>query len=140
VSDLTHAKNFGYSIVSTRYRASQHTRAQTRGFSTYQGGFPRDADSPLERAGFEPPVPREGLATMVPSPRRLPHTISPLEESGFEPSVPLSHHRSWACCAKLWAPPGSASPVARLTSSSCCLEWRIPIARSLDVLGLTDWR
>jgi len=25
---------------------------------------------------------------MVPSPRRLPHTISPLEERGFEPSVP----------------------------------------------------
>src|SRR5205823_284919 len=29
-------------------------------------------------------------ATMVPSPRRLPHTISPLEEDGFEPSVPLA--------------------------------------------------
>src|SRR6202048_1049499 len=28
-------------------------------------------------------------ATMVPSPRSLPHTISPLEEAGFEPSVPL---------------------------------------------------
>src|ERR1700694_3672643 len=28
-------------------------------------------------------------ATMVPSPRRLPHTISPLEGGGFEPSVPL---------------------------------------------------
>jgi hypothetical protein len=28
-------------------------------------------------------------ATMVPSPRRLPHTISPVEEAGFEPSVPL---------------------------------------------------
>src|ERR1700730_429604 len=27
-------------------------------------------------------------ATMVPSPRRLPHTMSPLEEDGFEPSVP----------------------------------------------------
>src|SRR6267143_2667415 len=27
-------------------------------------------------------------ATMVPSPRRLPHTISPLEGDGFEPSVP----------------------------------------------------
>src|SRR3984893_17920264 len=27
-------------------------------------------------------------ATMVPSPRRLPHTISPLEGQGFEPSVP----------------------------------------------------
>src|ERR1700720_1765944 len=27
-------------------------------------------------------------ATMVPSPRRLPHTISPLEQAGFEPSVP----------------------------------------------------
>src|ERR1700731_3046134 len=27
-------------------------------------------------------------ATMVPSPRRLPHTISPLERDGFEPSVP----------------------------------------------------
>src|SRR5207237_4728672 len=29
-------------------------------------------------------------ATMVPSPRRLPHTISPLEEDGFELVVPLS--------------------------------------------------
>src|SRR3984893_8431829 len=28
-------------------------------------------------------------ATMVPSPRGLPHTISPLEEAGFELSVPL---------------------------------------------------
>src|ERR1700676_1212838 len=28
-------------------------------------------------------------ATMVPSPRRLPHTISPLEGAGFEPSVPV---------------------------------------------------
>src|SRR6202023_1369801 len=28
-------------------------------------------------------------APMVPSPRRLPHTISPLEGTGFEPSVPL---------------------------------------------------
>src|SRR5260370_7884318 len=27
-------------------------------------------------------------ATMVPFPRRLPHTISPLEGAGFEPSVP----------------------------------------------------
>src|ERR1700720_256171 len=27
-------------------------------------------------------------ATMVPFPRRLPHTISPQEEAGFEPSVP----------------------------------------------------
>src|ERR1700674_4193911 len=29
-------------------------------------------------------------ATMVPFPRRLPHTISPLEGDGFEPSVPLT--------------------------------------------------
>jgi hypothetical protein len=28
-------------------------------------------------------------ATMVPFPRRLPHTISLLEEAGFEPLVPL---------------------------------------------------
>src|ERR1700730_8397836 len=28
-------------------------------------------------------------ATMVPSHRHLPHTISPLEGDGFEPSVPL---------------------------------------------------
>src|SRR5712672_1757648 len=28
-------------------------------------------------------------ATMVPSPRRLPHTISPLERTGFELAVPL---------------------------------------------------
>src|ERR1700719_1844145 len=33
-------------------------------------------------------------ATMVPSPRRLPHTISPLEESGFEPLVPRGRERT----------------------------------------------
>src|SRR6266851_5036081 len=33
-------------------------------------------------------------ATMVPSPRRLPHTISPLEEDGFEPSVPRGRNYS----------------------------------------------
>src|SRR5712671_2882783 len=35
-------------------------------------------------------------ATMVPSPRRLPHTISPLEGAGFEPSVPRSRERTAA--------------------------------------------
>src|SRR5216684_6814510 len=35
-------------------------------------------------------------ATMVPSPRRLPHTISPLEGTGFEPSVPRPRSRTWA--------------------------------------------
>src|SRR6266481_6428288 len=46
-------------------------------------------------------------ATMVPSPRRLPHTISPLEGTGFELSVPreiglgyealsfICRHKSW---------------------------------------------
>src|ERR1700726_4935948 len=33
-------------------------------------------------------------ATMVPSPRRLPHTISPVEGGGFEPSVPRQKVRS----------------------------------------------
>src|ERR1700749_5346048 len=32
-------------------------------------------------------------ATMVPSPRRLPHTISPLEGSGFELRVPPAEMR-----------------------------------------------
>src|SRR3984893_1949314 len=41
-------------------------------------------------------------ATMVPSPRRLPHTISPLEGGGFEPSVP----RMRPCGRRL--PPGDA--------------------------------
>src|ERR1700730_8892272 len=37
-------------------------------------------------------------ATMVPSPRRLPHTISPLEGDGFEPSVPrVRDGRSFFC-------------------------------------------
>src|SRR6478609_1217690 len=31
---------------------------------------------------------RLATATMVPSPRRLPHSISPVEGAGFEPSVP----------------------------------------------------
>src|SRR6202049_512859 len=31
-------------------------------------------------------------ATMVPFPRRQPHTISPLEGAGFEPSVPRSRN------------------------------------------------
>src|ERR1700674_855493 len=35
-------------------------------------------------------------ATMVPSPRRLPHTISPLEGQGFEPSVPRGRERQAA--------------------------------------------
>src|SRR5216684_1500516 len=35
-------------------------------------------------------------ATMVPSPRRLPHTISPLEGGGFEPSVPRKGARARA--------------------------------------------
>src|SRR5258707_6184629 len=34
-----------------------------------------------------------GTATMVPSPRRLPHTISPVEGAGFEPSVPRQESR-----------------------------------------------
>src|SRR5437899_8281595 len=32
-------------------------------------------------------------ATMVPFPRRLPHTISPLEGDGFEPSAPARKRR-----------------------------------------------
>src|SRR5580692_2819994 len=38
-------------------------------------------------------------ATMVPSPRRLPHTISPLEGTGFEPSVPRKAPRILAVSA-----------------------------------------
>src|SRR5712671_1104583 len=37
-------------------------------------------------------TPSVDAATMVPSPRRLPHSISPLEEAGFEPSVPPLGH------------------------------------------------
>src|SRR5712675_3075362 len=33
-------------------------------------------------------TPSVDAATMVPSPRRLPHSISPLEGDGFEPSIP----------------------------------------------------
>jgi hypothetical protein len=35
---------------------------------------------------------------MVPSPRRLPHTISPLEEAGFELLVPLACGTSDNAC------------------------------------------
>jgi hypothetical protein len=37
-------------------------------------------------------------ATMVPSPRRLPHTISLVEEEGFEPSVPREENYALECC------------------------------------------
>src|SRR6202043_4088466 len=40
-----------------------------------------------------------GTATMVPSPRRLPHTISPLEGEGFEPSVPRAREDAFRACA-----------------------------------------
>src|ERR1700674_1559795 len=40
-------------------------------------------------------------ATMVPSPRRLPHTISPVEEGGFEPSVPHSRDAAFRNCTNL---------------------------------------
>src|SRR6202171_4440911 len=44
-------------------------------------------------------------ATMVPSPRRLPHTISPLEREGFEPSVPRERDgpRAIAKVVSRWA-------------------------------------
>src|ERR1700737_3383229 len=37
-------------------------------------------------------------ATMVPFPRRLPHTISPLEGPRFEPSVPRFRDGSFRLC------------------------------------------
>src|SRR5580693_3470597 len=49
-------------------------------------------------------------ATMVPSPRRLPHTISPLEGSGFEPSVP--HQKDNAFEA-------SPAPASRFVADRC---------------------
>src|ERR1700730_2235694 len=51
-------------------------------------------------------------ATMVPSPRRLPHTISPLEGSGFEPSVPGDKPwvPSWKMVRVLQVPAGQAVP------------------------------
>src|SRR6202047_3145392 len=44
-------------------------------------------------------------ATMVPSPRRLPHTISPLEREEFEPSVPRERDgpRAIAKVVSRWA-------------------------------------
>jgi hypothetical protein len=38
---------------------SPHTGGKSPGFSTWQGGIPRDTDCPLEGDGFELPVPRE---------------------------------------------------------------------------------
>src|ERR1700681_4198139 len=38
-------------------------------------------------------------ATMVPSPRRLPHTISLVEGRGFEPSVPPQEGNAFRACA-----------------------------------------
>src|ERR1700674_5206279 len=37
-------------------------------------------------------------ATMVPFPRRLPHTISPVEGDGFEPSVPRERNYVFRDC------------------------------------------
>src|ERR1700738_3296705 len=51
-------------------------------------------------------------ATMVPSPRRLPHTISPLEREGFEPSVPREEEpaRRDGFCSTLPALPFREKP------------------------------
>src|ERR1700731_1735521 len=69
-------------------------------------------------------------ATMVPFPRRLPHTISPLEGGGFEPSVPRKRDNVFRACARSTSPsdaargtegsnpaPSSGESVANRTSS-----------------------
>src|SRR5690348_9991124 len=68
-------------------------------------------------------------ATMVPSPRRLPHTISPLEGDGFEPSVPRQKDNafrdsSFPTCARATAAFENARRPARTdrSPSSSCME------------------
>ena len=39
-------------------KPAAHTRAGKPGFLTYESGFGRETDSPLERTGFELSVPR----------------------------------------------------------------------------------
>src|SRR6267154_3259093 len=57
-------------------------------------------------------------ATMVPSPRRLPHTISPLEGDGFELSVPRNIMPPVRRCGRgCRAPDGSRDPLRQVWSS-----------------------
>src|ERR1700720_3789684 len=65
-------------------------------------------------------------ATMVPSPRRLPHTISPLEGDGFEPSVPRQDRI-----------PGRDSPTMRWFGPDSPLEgdgFELPVPREMTTI------
>src|SRR6202048_3284558 len=63
-------------------------------------------------------------ATMVPSPRRLPHTISPLEGGGFEPSVPRLRWSSVQLAAR---DATDATPERRsFASTSSASDFRMP--------------
>ena len=66
-------------------------------------------------------------ATMVPSPRRLPHTISPLEGDGFEPSVPRQIFSAARTCA--------IDPRALRQAEQWINARRIEWERRLDGLG-----
>src|SRR5271166_6529270 len=50
------------------------------GFSTYEGGFGRETDSPLERKGFEPSVPRRGPTVVDITPPTAPTFFGALAE------------------------------------------------------------
>src|SRR5216683_1266784 len=68
-------------------------------------------------------------ATMVPSPRRLPHTISPLEEDGFEPSVPREKDGEKAkesISHKTASAEGSNRAVPTKHPFLAGIEWRYP--------------
>src|ERR1700726_600526 len=58
-------------------------------------------------------------ATMVPSPRRLPHTISPLEERRFEPPVPPTVLRPFLSDPRLFAraAPGRGTEIESASSA-----------------------
>src|ERR1700676_761122 len=76
-------------------------------------------------------------ATMVPFPRRQPHTISPLEGDGFEPSVPHTKQPFWlpAGAERLAAvyPIGEVSVAVRHGGGIAVsgIE-RLPIHRAVD--------
>src|ERR1700732_581400 len=73
-----------------------------------------------------------GTATMVPSPRRLPHTISPLEGGGFEPSVPRLRWSSVQLAARdaTDATPERRSFAAPTAGEVIRSQWGTPLAPS----------
>src|SRR6516165_9570739 len=64
---------------------------------------------------------------MVPSPRRLPHSISPAEGDGFEPSVPLLRKALLGVANRRRRHERRSHLRVQVRDGDACLEW-LPIA------------